>query len=371
MKKVVLTVALALLLTLCTGCGFLYRGEEKVSSQKEEPVPSSPSILTPAPVPTQEPKPENINLLTGEATLSPEAMGKRPVAVMINNNWASLPQYGISEADLMFEIPVEGGVTRLMGLYGDYTAVPEICSIRSCRYYFPILAVGYDAYYVHWGQDETIATDVLNYLEIDRMDGMEDTYGLYYRDEDRLEQGFDYEHTGMFFGPGLKQALEENEVRTELQVHKTKPFFEFSETPRALEGEACEELTIWFSGDYFSTFRYQEGSHLYHKEFSGEDHRDAKTGKNLSFENLFLLETEISVRDEVGRLNVDWRGGKNSTGYYVSEGTVVPIHWKKEDEYSNLTFTTGEGQPFSVNPGKSYIAFCSPGDLEFVTPSVS
>lgn len=371
MKRLALAVVLAALLILCTGCSFLYRGEKELSSREGElKVPSSPSF-TPAPVLPQESEAENINLLTGEATLSPEAVGKRPVAVMVNNSWASLPQYGISEADLIFEIPVEGGVTRLMALYGDYTAVPEVCSVRSCRYYYPILAVGYDAYYVHWGQDETIATKVLNYLEIDRMDGMVDTYGLYYRDEDRLEQGFDYEHTGMFYGPGLKTALEENQVRTELQENKTEPFFEFLETPKVPGEKECKALTVWFSGDYFSTFQYQENSHLYHKEFSGEEHRDAKTGEILCFENLFLLETEISVRDEVGRLDVDWHGGKNSTGYYVSEGAVVPIHWEKEGEYSDLSFTTSEGQPLPVNPGKSYVAFCSPGDLEFMSSSDS
>ena len=56
---------------------------------------------------------------------------------------------------------MEGDITRLMALYADYTKVPQICPIRSCRYYFPALSQGYDAFYVNWGIDDGIA----DYLE--------------------------------------------------------------------------------------------------------------------------------------------------------------------------------------------------------------
>ena len=58
---------------------------------------------------------------------------------MINNVKDALPQYGITEADVIFELPVEGDLTRLMALYADYTKVPDICAIRSCRYYYPAI----------------------------------------------------------------------------------------------------------------------------------------------------------------------------------------------------------------------------------------
>lgn len=64
--------------------------------------------------------PANVNLLTGVADLTDEAIGKRPVAVMVNNVTAAFPQYGIAQADIIFEIPVEGGATCFMAMYGDY-----------------------------------------------------------------------------------------------------------------------------------------------------------------------------------------------------------------------------------------------------------
>lgn len=133
---------------------------------------------------------EKTNLITGEDTLTDEAKGKRSVAVMVNNALASLPQYGISSADLIYEIPVEGDITRLMAVYGDITQVPDMCSIRSCRYYYPILAVGMDSVYIHWGIDPTVATETVNNLDIDRLDGNYYTYDLFDRDQERLDEGY-------------------------------------------------------------------------------------------------------------------------------------------------------------------------------------
>lgn len=367
MKKVfrpVLCAVLCLLLAVSLpGCSFLYQEEEESSlpapTPQATPAPTPEPTLSPSPTP--QPETDEVNLLTGVPGLSEEAVGKRPVAVMVNNLKAALPQYGVSEADLLFELPVEGGVTRLMALYGDYTAVPQVCSIRSCRYYFPILAAGYDAYYVYWGQDETIATDVLNTLDIHKIDGMADTYGLFYRDEERQAQGYAYEHTGGFDGPGLAQALADNGARTDLPEHKNGPFFDFTGEPRT-PAEPCQSLTLGFSDSYYSTFTYNESSKLYYKQHSGEDHRDARTTKQLCFTNVFVLETDVSVRDSVGRLDVGWQGG---SGWYVSHGGVEPITWEKADEYSNLVFYNGEGARLKVNPGKSYLGFLPAGETDF------
>lgn len=354
-------------LPVISGCGFIYEPEEE--SRREPPsshIQSAPGPALPTPItPTAKPKAKNINLLTGMPNLSEEAIGKRPVAVMINNISDALPQYGIGEADLIFELPVEHGVTRLMAMYGDYTKVPRVCSVRSCRYYFPILAAGYDAYYVHWGQDETIATQVLDYMEIDTIDGMIDTYGLFYRDEERQQKGFSYEHTGAFDGPSLPEALRENSLRMELPVNKNHPFFDFSKNVRKPGEKSCNDFTVSFSSDYFSDFAYKEKTNLYYKGHSGDDHRDGRTGQQLAFTNVFVLETAISERDSVGRLDLDWQGGGEAAGYYISQGGIEPITWEKEDEYSNLIFYNSAGARLQVNPGRSYICFISPGGADF------
>jgi len=171
--------------------------------------------------------PRNQNLLTGIGDLSEEAIGKRPVAVMVNNIEQALPQYGISQADIIFEIPVEGSITRLMAVYADYTKLPDICPIRSCRYYYPAIAKGFDAFYVHWGSDQSIL-DYVNSLGIDRYDGMANPHGLFSRDKNRRSQGYSMEHTGYFKGTEFAAALEADGKRTDLKEGKEGTAFNFA-----------------------------------------------------------------------------------------------------------------------------------------------
>ena len=112
----------------------------------------------------------DVNPLTGLEGISKEAVGKRPIAVMVNNHKEALPQYGIGDADIIFEIPVEGNITRLMAVYGDYTKVPDVCPIRSCRYYFPIFANSFDSIYIHWGANY-YTYDLLGKMNMDTFDG--------------------------------------------------------------------------------------------------------------------------------------------------------------------------------------------------------
>lgn len=58
----------------------------------------------------------------------------RPVAVMTENTHVTLPQYGIGNADIIYECPVEGGITRLMTIYQDYASLKkwEMCEAVVC-----------------------------------------------------------------------------------------------------------------------------------------------------------------------------------------------------------------------------------------------
>lgn len=310
--------------------------------------------------------PENQNLLTGVADLSEEAIGKRPVAVMVNNVQKALPQYGVDQADLIFEILVEGDQTRFMALYGDYTKVPEICSVRSCRKYFPILSQGFDAVYVHWGVDVTIL-DSVEAMGLTRYDGMYNTGGLYGRDQNRLNFGYALEHTSMFDGTGLPEAMEKRGERTELLDNKKEAAFLFNGLTEQIkpEGKACKEVEIEF-GAVTANLVYDEATNTYLKEFDGNAQVDGKTKNQLAFTNVFVLETEIGI-DPVNNVHkkFDWTGGGNSKGYYVSNGAVQEIKWSKDSQKDYLKFYTLDGEELSINRGKSYIAINYLGQATF------
>lgn len=376
MKKRIFALCSALLLSLTVfaGCGSKPT-EESAASEPEATATAAPtaeaesSAAESTAEPTEAPstEPANVNLLTGLPTLTDGAIGKRPVAVMVNNVDAALPQYGISAADLIFELPVEYDLTRLMAVYGDYTQIPEICSIRSCRYYYPILAVGFDAIYVNWGMNESVARPTVNSMDIDQYDG--DEYGLgdcFGRDKARYESGYAWEHTGVFHGPNFPSVLEKDKVRTDLKEDKTGTAFNFVEMDKnaAPNGEDAQKVRVDFGANY-SVFTYDEENHEYLKNFKDSPHMDGISKEQLKFENVIVLETEIKPYpgDEVIKY-VDWEGGENAKGYYISEGKMVPITWSKAGMYDPLKFFDANGNELQLNRGKSYIAFTYAGNCK-------
>ncbi len=346
-KGIGLILALVMVIVCFAACG---------SGQQEKTTAPNASTTGTTEKPVEK---ENMNLLTGKAGLSDEAVGKRPVAIMINNIKASLPQYGIADADILYEILTEGGITRMMALYGDYTKVPDVCSVRSCRYYFPIFANGYDAVYFCFGANADLGYPTLKRLargDFNYLDGKTYTGNIFARDPERSKK-MAREHTAYVKGKNIPSELDKLKIRTDLLSDKTGPFFDFGS---ASNGDtACQKVTLNFSNSYYSTFKYNSEKKAYYKWHSGNSHMDEKAGKQLSFKNVFVLQTDVHNYNGKQIMEVDWKGGD---GYYISNGTAVKIKWEKPTEASVIKFTNAEtGKELKVNPGKSYIGVISSG----------
>ena len=98
-RSVALVLSVMMLLTAFTACG------KKIE-------PSATAAATQTPEATETPA-VVINPLTGES-VSEDISSVRPYAVMINNISVAQPQVGVSNADIMYEVLAEGGITRML-----------------------------------------------------------------------------------------------------------------------------------------------------------------------------------------------------------------------------------------------------------------
>ena len=93
------------------------------------------------------------NELTNE--LIDEALkDQRPIAAMVDNESIALPHYGLSKADVVYEMmnsTMNGRITRFMALFKDYESVEQIGSIRSVRPTNVILSAEWNAILCHDG----------------------------------------------------------------------------------------------------------------------------------------------------------------------------------------------------------------------------
>ncbi|MFR2147644.1 MAG: DUF3048 domain-containing protein [Waltera sp.] len=61
----------------------------------------------------------------------------RPIAVMIPNEAAAIPQYSLSEASILYEANVENRMTRMMAVYEGWEDLDKIGNIRVCVIIMP------------------------------------------------------------------------------------------------------------------------------------------------------------------------------------------------------------------------------------------
>lgn len=149
--------------------------------------------------------------------------------------------------------------------------------------------------------------------------------------------------------------LEDSNVRTDLKEDKMGTAFKFVEMDKntAPSGEDAKNICVDFGANY-STFSYDADKHVYMKNYQNKPHMDSKTNEQLQFENLIILETKITPYPTDSVLKyVDWEGGENAKGYYISEGKMVPITWSKAGMYdprSSLTRTATSCSSIAVSP---------------------
>ena len=86
--------------------------------------------------------------------ISEDLKDQRPIAVMVDNEKTALPHYGVSRADVVYEMTnslANDGITRLMVLFKDYESIDQIGSVRSTRPTNLVIAPEWNAIVCHDG----------------------------------------------------------------------------------------------------------------------------------------------------------------------------------------------------------------------------
>lgn len=345
---------IALLLVLCLmlcACG------------KKQPDPTSMPTTEPTTAPTTEPT----TAPTTESTEPQEVLYRHPltgapldapwsgqaVAVMINNLKKAMPQKGISQADILYEIEVEGDITRCLAVFTDLSKVADIGPIRSARTAFNSVAVSYDAPLIHCGGSPGLAL-AGRYGEsadtIDNWEHIDADSKHFYRDMDRYNSGYAWEHTLFTTGEKLQQALDAYKYNTPTD----KTFgLQFNDDV-ALEGENAEEITVTFKSGKKTILTYDAAADRYNINIHGSEHIDGNTGDPVTFKNVIAIYTKQWYYTDGTHKFYDTIG--SGEGYAAIGGKIVPILWSRESLRAPYVYTLADGTPLTLETGTSYIA---------------
>ncbi len=283
----------------------------------------------------------------------------RPIAVMVNNlNKAQKVQTGLSEASIVYETFVEGGITRLLAIYKDVAAAGEIGTVRSARYSYVDLANGHDALYFHCGLDPDYCKTYMDKLKLDDIDINTGVFGDFGY---RVQNGLSREHTMYTTGELIAASLVDGKRRTEKNTQREKlyePWQKFASEDEEvlLSGGSANNITSFFSSSYVTKFAYDTETGMYVKSNKSGNDTDYKTGEKLSYKNVLLLFTTVGNFSDNYRVYSKLDGG---TGYYCTNGMFVKVKWSKGDTYNPLKITDENGNDVKYSAGNSYVCITS------------
>lgn len=357
--KHIIPIGCALCLSLLVGCGEDTLEVEAIAPSTPEPVVvSTPTpTATPEPEPTEEPYDGVLNPLTGEP-LTEGHEDWRPVAVVLNNLYSAMPQLGQSQADIIYEIPVEGGITRMVAIYQDTTGVDTIGTIRSSRTAMLEIALGHDAIYIHAGGSEE-AYSLASAWNVTALDGVNGPYmsnsegvNLMWRDPTRL-LSYSSEHTVVTTGATIISELESYNIRRNVEDDFSYEM-NFSTDASLKNGDTAEHIAVYYSTYKTGRFTYDAETNLYGISQYSIDYIDGNDGSQVTVSNVLVVYAQCSeTNDSLGHVDVDISG--TGDGYFAYGGEYIPITWSKSYPDGQFYYYDLEGNPITFGQGSTYV----------------
>ena len=289
----------------------------------------------------------NLNPLTG-LEIDQEKISLRPVCVMINNMHKGQPLFGVNRADLLYECPIEGGITRIMSVFKDISTADTIGSVRSARPYFINIAKGFESIYIHLGGSD-IAYQILKSGYIDSID-LKSNEAFMWRDPER-RKNLGFEHSALTSGEKILAGINKKGFSKELSNTSFK--YNFSDNSPVLNGSDANRLTVTFSGYKNTIFDYNKEKETYYISQFKKPQMDAMDNVQNSKPNVFVLNVHAERINNTELLNINLHG--NGTGKYMSHGKIIDINWHRESDNVPFTYTTSDNKPLTILPGQSYI----------------
>jgi hypothetical protein len=362
-KSVILMMALAFAATSLTACG-------STKTSTDEPV-TEINFADIAGTNTDEVKETEAN--TEEATTEVETeeeshegmyrseltnewideslQNQRPVAIMVDNESTALPHYGLTEADVVYELmnsTANNRITRLMCIVKDWGSIEQFGSIRSTRPTNIMLAAEWNAVLIHDGGPYYINEWIAKSYSANFSGGFS-----------RISNGKSYEFTEYVCAGDLESKFASSKYTTEYNSYYNGQHYQFSNTELDLSSQSgsidCTEIALPFPHNS-STLKYNESTGTYDYYEYGKAHTDSQhNNAQLTFKNLLIQNTTFSQLDDNGYLIYNAIGSGDA--YFITNGKAVEVTWIKSGE-SDITIyldkTTGE--QIELNTGKTYVA---------------
>jgi hypothetical protein len=336
------------------------------------PTPQPTATATPTPSPTPEPT-ENLEpTATPWPTLDPNAcpltglavndlalLERRPLAIKVQNAAASRPQYGLSQADIVYEHLSEAGITRFTAIYLCEN-LERVGSVRSARFIDLEIPAMYKSLMAFSGTSPGLYPKFLNADFYDRE--FVQNWGLradgFFRDRELREQGLAIEHT--LFADPMKLW----ETADELGLNERQDLTGLSFSAEVPEGsQPATHIHIPYPNRLMIVeYYYDPETGRYLRWDGGEPHIDAGTGEQIAVDNVVVVyanHVDTDIYEDFPRENhpsVQIQLWGTGPAVLFRDGVAYEGLWARPARDDMVVFRDVTGQePLFLKPGNTWI----------------
>jgi hypothetical protein len=289
---------------------------------------------------------EYMHILDGVCVDNADDIVSDLVGVMIENNYEARPLSGIGMANIIYEAPVEGNITRFFAIFNRENSIDKVGPVRSARpYYLDWLSEYGDMMYMHVGGSPEALENIQTYGVFDMNEFARGWY--YWRSSDRRAPHNTYTSSNLWNKAYEAYAKPEN----------NNEFLSWKFTEKIEDdcGETCvDSVNISYSPPtYASEWQYVSSTKQFERYEGGRIHKDREENAIVA-DTIIVQKMDVTVIDNVGRLRIDTIGSGQVLVF--RNGRVIEGEWRKDDRVSRTRFYDVEGVEISLKPGKIWVS---------------
>jgi hypothetical protein len=279
--------------------------------------------------------------LRGTPAPNAAATGTRPLVVKVAADPAARPQSGLADADLVLEIPVEGGLTRYAVVFQSKDP-QKVGPVRSARQSDLNYLSALHAIVAHVGASEPVtklirdAASANGFVDVDEFQHPD----AFERTSDRVAP-----YNAFTSGAKIRQVAPTDQVAV-------APL-SFGDAPSS--GKDAASVTVRYSDG--ATYTYDSARGGYHRTYGGGA-TTADGATEVMPENVVVISTDVTeipgTADAAGAPSVDYRAKGSGPVVVLRDGKRYDGTWSR-DGAALYSFTDASGSAIRLKPGLTWI----------------
>jgi len=284
----------------------------------------------------------NVSALVGGAGSEANKEIGIPFAVVIDNHSLARPIEGLQDASIVYEVIVEGDITRYIALFDNAISTEKIGPVRSARPYLIHWAQEWDSIFFHSGGSPN-ALEILKENPGTSVNEISADGEYFWRDTERVKP-----HNLFISADMMREVIKDKKFQDEVVINQ---WLFKDDTSSELLPVDVDDIVIDFSVPQYSVqYTYNRQKNNYIRFLDSVEH---VVGKDLQLtaKNVVVQHVEHAILDKEGRLKITTTG-KGRAEIYM-DGEKINGFWQTKNKRTR--FYNAINEEIAFNRGSIWV----------------